>query len=48
MYGAAVTTTGSIVSHEILHDLSQCARNMSLVRNDMLEIAAAIALVSPA
>ena len=46
--GAAVTTTGSMVTHEIPQDVSQCGTNMPPLMNEMLAIAAAIALVSPA
>ena len=47
MNGAADTTTGNIVSHEMLHDLNQCCTNMPLSTNGMLAIAAATAQVSP-
>ena len=45
--GAANTTTGSIRSHAISQDRSQCCRKESLAKNGKLAIAAAIADVSP-
>ena len=47
MKGAAVTTTGSMVSHETLQDVNQWGTNMPPLTNGMLAIPAAIPLVSP-
>ena len=46
--GAASTTTGSIVTHEMTQDNSQWVRNWVIVTNGKLAISAAIRQVNPA
>ena len=46
--GAASTTTGSIVTHEMTQDNSQCVMNWVIVTTGKLAIPAAIRHVSPA
>ena len=45
--GAARTTTGSIIIHEMIHDIAQWVRNWPTVTTGKLAIPAAIRLVSP-
>ena len=47
MSGAANKTTGVIMAHEIIHDLSHWLANIGLWKNGALEIPAATAQVSP-
>ena len=48
MTGAASTTTGNIVTHEMTQDNSQWVRNWLIVTNGKLAIPAAIRHVNPA
>jgi len=45
--GAANKTTGVMIAHEIIHDLTHWLANMGLWKNGALEIPAATAQVSP-
>jgi hypothetical protein len=45
--GAANNTTGVIIAHEIIHDLTHWLANIGLLKNGALEIPAATAQVSP-
>jgi|SRR5271169_3236234 len=45
--GAANKTTGVIIAHEIIHDLTHWLANIGLLKNGALEIPAATAQVSP-
>jgi len=45
--GAANKTTGVIIAHEIIHDLTQWLTKIELLKNGALEIPAATAQVSP-